>query len=53
MARKKAKPCVNTYANEASAVGMTYGQRQAQENVAKVKIGPIPEHYRKVGERKR
>lgn len=49
MAKRKEKPCVNTYANEASAAGMTYGQRQTKEYAAQIKIGPIPAGYRKVG----
>lgn len=48
MARKKDK--LNTYANEASAAGLTYGQKQAKEYAAAVKIAPIPPGYRKVGD---
>ena len=49
MARKNIKK-LETYASETTAAGLTYGQKQQQEYAAAVKISPIPEGYRKVGE---
>lgn len=38
------------YANAAAAAGTSYGQKQAAEYAAQVKIGQVPEGYRKAGE---
>lgn len=48
MARKNKE--LETYASEAAAAGLTYGQKQQREYAAAVKIGPIPAGYRKAGE---
>ena len=48
MAQKKKKGIdLEEYANAASAQGLTYGQKQAQEYIAKMKVGPVPAGYRK------
>lgn len=50
MEKRKIKANLNDYANAASAAGLTYGQKQAQEYASAVKIAQIPPEYRKVGE---
>lgn len=47
---RKKKNSLNDYANEAAAAGTSYGQKQAAEYAAQVKIRPVPEGYRKAGE---
>ncbi|MCH5271594.1 MAG: hypothetical protein J1E83_12730 [Lachnospiraceae bacterium] len=48
MAKGKKNTNLNDYANAASAAGLTYGQKQAQEYASAVKIRPIPPEYRKM-----
>lgn len=47
MGKKKKNQSLNDYANAASAQGLTYGQKQGQEYLAQVKVGPVPAGYRK------
>lgn len=50
MAKGKKNVNLNDYANAASAAGLTYGQKQAQEYASAVKISQIPPEYRKAVE---
>ncbi|MDE5802142.1 MAG: hypothetical protein K2I22_04390 [Lachnospiraceae bacterium] len=50
MRKKKKSQGLNDYANEAAAAGTTYGQKQAAEYAAQVKVRPVPDGYRKAGE---
>lgn len=50
MGRKKNSQKLNDYANAAAAAGTSYGQKQASEYAAQVKISPVPANYRKAGE---
>ena len=51
--KKKKKSDLNFYANNASAQGITYGQKQAMEYAQKVLVGPVPKGYTKIGDRKK
>lgn len=44
---KRKQESLNRYANEAMAAGISYGKKQAQEYGKQVRIGPVPEGYRK------
>lgn len=50
MRKKKDSQKLNDYANAAAAAGMTYGQKQAAEYAAQVKIRAVPAGCRKAGE---
>lgn len=47
MRKKKDSQKLNDYANAATAAGLSYGKKQAQEYGKQVRIGPVPEGYRK------
>ena len=47
MEKKKKNQSLNDYANAASAQGLTYGQKQAQEYLAQMRVGPVPKEYKK------
>ena len=51
--KKKKKSELNSYANQASAQGMTYGQKQAMEYAEQVVVSPVPKGYTKIGDRKK
>ena len=51
--KKKKKSELNSYANQASAQGITYGQKQAMEYAQKVLVSPVPKGYTKIGDRKK
>ncbi len=47
--KKKKINSLESFANSASREGITYGKKQSQEYAQSVKIGPIPNGYRKGG----
>lgn len=52
MSRKKKNSELNTYANQATAAGLTYGQYQAAEYKKYTEVGSVPKGYRKAGDKK-
>lgn len=48
--KKKANE-LDIYANSASRAGLTYGKKQSQEFAQRIKIGPVPDGYRKAGKK--
>lgn len=51
--RKSTVKNLEDFANEATQQGITYGQKQAEEYAADVRISPVPKCYTRIGDRRK